>query len=131
LRLGGPRSVSIAPALGFGVRNLRPEVHHLSTPAYSLAGPLFQLGLWFPLGERLALRLAPEAQWLLVGEGLRERGVEGSGVGLGGEAALSVALSDGLELELSFREAHALLSGGGTSASDGERFATLRAVGTL
>jgi hypothetical protein len=131
LRLGGPGSLTITPALGFGVRNLRPEVHHLSTPAYSLSGPLVQLGVRLPLGERLALQLVPEAQWLLVGEGLRERGVEGSGVGLGGEATFGFELYSALMLELAYRQAHALLSGANASASDVERFFTLRAVGTL
>jgi hypothetical protein len=127
----GEGSASLTPALGVGIRNLRPEVHHLSTPAYSLAGPLLQLGLRLPLGDRVALQLVPEAQWLVVGEGLRERAVESSGIGLGGEASIALDVLDALELELSYREAHALLSGAGGSASDAERFMVLRMVGKL
>jgi hypothetical protein len=129
--VGGEGSVSIAPALGLGIRNLRPEVHHLSTPAYSLAGPLAQLALAIPFSATVALRLVPEAQWLFVGEGLRERDVADTGVSVGGEAALTVGVMDALSIELSYREAHALLSSPDGDAGDVERFVTLRAVGTL
>lgn len=128
--LDGEGSAAITPALGFGVRNLRPEVHHLSTPAYSLAGPLLRIGLYLPLGP-VALQLAPEAQFLLVGEGLRERAVDGSGFGLGGEASLAVDLGAVLALELAYRRTHALLTSSSAGAADVDQFMVLRAVGKL
>jgi hypothetical protein len=131
LRLGGARSLSITPALGLGVRNLRPEVHHLSTPAYSLAGPLAVIGIFVPLGDSVALRIAPEAQYVFVGEGLREREVESTGLSLGGEASIAIELLEPLALELAYREAHALLTSLDGTAGDVERFITLRAVGKL
>lgn len=127
----GEGSVSVAPALGLGIRNLRPEVHHLSTPAYSLLGPVVQLALGIPLGDTVTLRIAPEAQWLSVGSGLRERSVEDSGLSVGGELTLGVGVVTGLSLELSYREAHALLSSPDGQAGDVERFVTLRAAATL
>jgi hypothetical protein len=127
----GESSASIAPALGLGIRNLRPEVHHLSTPAYSLAGPLAQLELSIPMGDAVALRVMPEAQWLFVGEGLHERDVNDTGLSLGGELALTIEVLDALSVELSYREAHALLSSLDGSAGDIERFVTLRAVAEL
>jgi hypothetical protein len=129
--LAGDGSVSIAPAMGLGVRNLRPEVHHLSTPAYSLTGPLAQLGVNVPVGELIALRIMPEAQWLFVGAGLRERDVQDTGLSLGGEITLTVKVLNALSTELSYREAHALLSSLEGDASDVERFVTLRAVAEL
>jgi hypothetical protein len=127
----GEGSASVAPALGLGIRNLRPEVHHLATPAYSLAGPLLQLAVSVPIGDALALRLMPEAQWLFVGEGLRERDVNDTGLSLGGELALTVEVLDALSIELSYRQAHALLSSLDGDAGDVERFVTMRAVATL
>jgi hypothetical protein len=129
--LGGTGSVSISPALGLGVRNLRPEVHHLSTPAYSLAGPLAVLGVRLPLGDSVAARVAPEVQYLFVGQGLRERDVSSTALSLGAELSIALELWQPLALELAYREAHALLSSSDGRASDAERFITLRAVGTL
>lgn len=133
IRFGSdPTDASITPAVGVGIRNLRPEVHHLSTPAYSLAGPLLQIGIHVPLSEAVAIRVVPEAQLLFVGEGLRERGVEDSGLELGAEAVLAVQVLDPIALELAFREAHALLSSvEGGDAGDVERFVTIRGVGKL
>ena len=115
----------ISPAIGYGSRGLRPAVHHLLTPSYSLAGPIAQLAFHIGLGH-VELTLAPEAQLIVVGDELEEEGVDGSGFSIGGEAALSVALSRAVALGLTYREAHALLSAGSDSASDVERFVTTR-----
>jgi len=131
IRLGGDKSASITPALGLGVRNLRPEAHHLSTPAFSLAGPLLQLGVHLPITDVLSLQLVPEAQYLFVGEGLRERDVESNGLSLGGELAIAYEIIAPLALELAYRESHALLSAVDGDAGDVERFVTFRAAGTL
>jgi len=131
LIIGAVDAVSVAPGLGYGVRALHPEVHHLLTPSYSLTGPLARIALRIAFGESVALRLVPEAQWLMVGDALEALGVAGSGISIGGDAALELVLSRGLALELSYREAHAIMSSSlGDSASDVERFTTLRAVWT-
>ena len=54
-----------------------------------------------------------------------------TGLSLGGELALAVAVLHGLSIELSYREAHALLSSLDGDAGDVERFVTLRAAATL
>jgi hypothetical protein len=127
--LGSSGGFRIAPELGYGLRNLRPEVHHLLTPSYTLAGPLLRLGLRIPLGERLALRIAPELQWIVVGDALEEQGMKASGIGFGGELAFELALSRRLSIELVARYAHASLQGdAGESGVDGEQFVTGRLV---
>jgi hypothetical protein len=131
-RFGSRHGWSIAPAVGYGVRDLQPGVHQLLTPSYSLTGPLFRLTLRIPFGERLALRLGPEAQWLHVGKALRDLGVDSQGVSVGGDAAFELRVAQGIVIELTYREAHALLpSSQGSAAIDVERFATARLVGVL
>jgi hypothetical protein len=123
---GEADGLQVAPALGYGARNLRPEVHHLLTPSYSIAGPIARVALRLALGESVALQLAPEAQWVLVGDELEAEGVQATGVGVGGEASLTLAFSGTLAIELGYREAHALLSAAEGSATDVERFVTTR-----
>jgi hypothetical protein len=134
IRFGSSHSWYIAPALGYGVRSLRAEIHQLLTPSYSLGGPLGRVTLRVPFGDDVGLRIGPEVQWLSVGAALRELNVESSGIGLGGDAALEIAIAKRLSLEFTFREAHAILSSSerkGASASDAERFITARLVGEI
>jgi hypothetical protein len=112
--------VSITPAAGYGLRSLRPEVHHLQTPTYTLAGPLGRIGLRVALGTRIALRVAPELQWLLVSQELKELGMHSGGLGFGVEFALEVLLVRGLALEATARDAHASLP-----ATEGENSSEL------
>ncbi|MET0386418.1 MAG: hypothetical protein ABW321_10690 [Polyangiales bacterium] len=116
-------------ALGYVTNNLRAEVHHLGTPSYSLAGPLARLSGRIALGSAVSLWVAPEVQWVLVGDDLEERGVGATGWGLGGEVVLEVALATKLLLALAVRDTHIWL----TAAEPGEaldhgQFATLRMV---
>jgi hypothetical protein len=121
--------VRITPAAGYGARSLRPEVHHLLTPSYTLAGPLGRIALRVELGTRLAIRVAPELQWLIVGEELQELGMHGSGLGFGAEVALEVSLTRGLSLEATARDAHASLPGTPSqNSSEVGQFATMRVV---
>jgi hypothetical protein len=127
--LGESRGFRITPALGYGVRALHPEVHHLLTPSYSLTGPLARVTLRIPFGSSLALRLGPELQYLSVGDALEELGMESSGIAFGGDAALELALMAELATELTFRQAHAVMSSSlGDDSTDVERFVTLRLV---
>jgi hypothetical protein len=131
LALGGP-GFRVTPALGYATRGFRPEVHHLLTPSYSLAGPLARVAVRIPIASVVGLRLAPEAQYVLVGNGLEERGVASSGFALGGEVALEIAVSSALTLELCGRFTRTWLgTSEGPSATDTERFATARAVWRL
>ena len=117
-------TLSIAPAVGYGSRSLRPDVHHLLTPSYSLAGPIGRIAFGLAFGDSITLALAPELQWIVVGDELEAEGVDGSGLSVGGEALLELAFSDAVAAGLTFREAHALLSAGSGSAADVERFVT-------
>lgn len=128
IALGGP-SFTITPAVGYGTRGLRPAVHHLLTPSGSLAGPLARLGARLAITDAVALRVVPEAQYVLVGDAFQELGIARTGLGVGGEVALEVAVSAEVSLELSGRIAHAWMdTTSGTSAQDTERFATARLV---
>jgi hypothetical protein len=126
-RFGESRGFRVSPAVGYGARNLRPDVHHLLTPSYSLGGPLVRLTVRIPFGDTLALRLAPELHFVSVGEALEDLGVESSGLSFGGDAAIELVLTEHLATELTFREAHAMMpSTLGSDSTDVERFATLR-----
>jgi hypothetical protein len=117
----------IAPEVGFALRNLRPAVHHLLTPSYTLSGPLFRLSARIPLGDVVAFQLAPEVQYVLVGDAFQELGMQSTGLAFGGQASFEVALSHEYVIELVYREAHALVpSTMGDDATDIERFATAR-----
>jgi hypothetical protein len=134
-RLGDRESsMSIAVPVGAMVRSLQAEHRDLPLPSYSLFGPHLRVEARLPLGRYFTLRAGPEAQWILVmGERLKDEGTQGSGVGLGVEAAVSVNLMRHFGLELSYRQAHALASGkaGRADFEDIERFATLQLSGRL
>jgi hypothetical protein len=131
LRIGSARGFHVAPGLGAAARALHPEVHHLLTPSYTLAGPVARIAVRIPFGDSVALRLVPEAQWFGVGDALQELGVESSGFAIGGDASLTIALGAALALELSYRQSHAIMSStDGDGATDVERFTTARAVWT-
>ncbi|MDH5673118.1 MAG: hypothetical protein OEZ06_13265 [Myxococcales bacterium] len=115
-------------ALGYGVRNLRPESHDTLTPAFSVSGPLVRLGLNIPLaGRALRVQLRPEAQWLAsVGEGLEQRGVQSGGLGYGFEAGLAVGVLDPIDFHASYRMVWASYDTRiGASAEDSESFLML------
>jgi hypothetical protein len=125
----GGSGFRVTPALGYTVRGLRPEVHHLLTPSYSLAGPILKVGFRIPFTDSFALRAVPEAQYVIVGDELEELGVAGSGFGLGGELALEIQVSSTLALELSGKAMRAwLASPAGSDATDTGEFATARLV---
>jgi hypothetical protein len=131
LRLNDAGTWRLSLAVGYAVRSLHPEVHHLLTPFYSLSGPMARLTLRIPFGDSAALRLGPEGNLIVgVSNELQELGVEGSGTAFGGEAAIEVRVSDAIWTELAYRESHAQLGSSlGDGASDVERYVTLRVVG--
>ena len=125
----GSAGFRLALAAGVAVQNLRPEVHHLLTPAYSSMGPLGRLIVRIPFTQSFALRLAPEVAWMVPGYSLEELGLRDSGLLVGGEIAFELAVSDSLALELAARDALAWLpSSIGEDATDNGMFATTRVV---
>jgi hypothetical protein len=132
LRLGadrrGPR---LALPLGISARTFWTETHDASTFGYSLIGPHVRPELWCPFGPFM-LRVGPELQWIVaIDRALRRDGVSGQGVSLGAEASVALALHEAFGLELSYRQAHALIAGRGERADfdDTERYVTLRLAG--
>jgi hypothetical protein len=121
-------------AVGYAIRNFRPEAHDVVTPGYSLAGPHLRVELQFSPWEGLIrLRLGPEVQGILhVGQELVDRGMASRGLGLGGEAAFELALGSYWSLQMTYRETHAWLDSSQTQRfEDAARYITARVAGTL
>lgn len=134
LRFGDDdKGVRLGLSVGYGVRSLRPAVHHLLTPDFSIGGPTARLVLHIPIGDDVVLALAPEGQLLMqVSDEFQELGVQGSGIAFGGDASLQIHLDGAFHMELTYRESHASLGSSlGDSASDVERYATARLLGVL
>jgi hypothetical protein len=129
----GSGAARIAIPLGGILRNFWPEARDMLTPRYTLIGPAARIELWLQLGERLRLRVGPEAHWLaFIGPELKVDGVASQGVALGAEVHLTLQLSEHFALELNVRQSNALASStSGPSFSDVERFVTARVVGVL
>jgi hypothetical protein len=128
VQVGSSSSFQVAPAIGVATHNLRPEVHHLLTPSYSLVGPVLRLTFRIPIGP-IALRIAPEGAWLVTDDPLEEIGVKGGGPAVGAEVAFELPLSRKLGLELTARDVRAWLpSRDGAKATDTGFFATTRLV---
>jgi hypothetical protein len=134
LRLDAEGDWVLAASAGYALSDFRPEAHHLVTPAYRLAGPHLRLELQFPrLFDVIRLRFGPELHGIVdVGQDLIERGMAGQGVGLGGEAAIDVALGRHFMLHATYREMRSWLDSSQTqSFEDVSRFATVRVSGKL
>jgi hypothetical protein len=123
----------LTASLGYGMSDLRPEVH-LQTPGYVLGGPFLRAELQLPLGtDRIRLRLGPEAQWIVeVGRELTYAGFATSGVGFGGTATLEILLSERWSVDATYNELRAWLdSPQSQSLQDASRFVTARLTGAL
>jgi hypothetical protein len=133
VRLGDdPRSPALAFPLGVSFSAFSSGVPQYPIDDYRLAGPHVRVEVWLPLLSWAALRLGPEAQWLLLLDAsLRDRGACCQGVAVGGQGSLEAAIGSTLRLALSYRQSHAFVGGGDDRFRDLERFATLRIAGEL
>jgi hypothetical protein len=116
--------------LGWGFRGLRP-VSVTEWPPYTLGGPVLRPELRIAIGDRVALRLAPELFLVtsVTNELRRLAAAGGVGIALGGEAALDLSLARRLGLTLAYRESDVrLATNWGPKLRDRERFATVAAV---
>jgi hypothetical protein len=123
-------AVTLDLLLGWEVRGLRAVVK-LSTPGFTLHGPLLRAELAIPIARLFELRLAPELVYIAgVTQELRELGkFRGGGFGLGGELTLGVSATRWLGFELGYRESHISAPSFFSQAfSDRERFVTLRSI---
>jgi len=134
LRLDESGTWALGASAGYGLQNFRPEAHEIVTPAYSLAGPHLrmelQLGPWDGL---IRLRAGPEIQWIThVGQDLVDRGLASRGLGVGGEAAIEVALGQRWAIRASYREMRSWLDSSQVqSFEDVARFVSASLSGKL
>jgi hypothetical protein len=134
LRLDESGSWALAASAGYGLANFRPDAHEIVTPAYSLAGPHLRLELRLaPWDGPIRLRVGPEIQWIAhVGQDLVDRGMASRGLGVGGEAAIEVALGQRWAIGASYREMRSWLdSSQAQSFEDVARFVTASLSGKL
>ena len=81
---------AIAVPIGASLRALKAPHRDLPLPSYMLLGPHLRVEGRAELGERFALRLGPELQWLAwASDRLQDDGTESSGFAIGLEAAAS------------------------------------------
>jgi hypothetical protein len=132
LRLGDDADAPrVALPVGLSARTFWTETHDAATFGYSLIGPHLRPELVWPLGP-ITLRIGPEAQWIVaIDRALRRDGASGQGVSIGAEVSLALELHRAFSLEVSYRQAHALIAGQGEHADfdDTERYASLRLAG--
>ena len=132
LRLGSADdSATLGLFVGYGIRALS-SVIELTTPRFSLHGPVFRLEFELPLlGATVVLRLAPELH-VIVGQtpALRRLArTQSPGLAIGGEVGLRAYLGSAWAIGVSYRESHAGASSAWSTAfEDIERFAILSAI---
>jgi hypothetical protein len=134
VRLDGEGRWALAATAGYSVRSFRPEAHHLITPAYGLGGPHLRVELKLaPFGELIRLRVGPEVHWIVqVGDDLLARGIADRGLGLGGEAALELAVGGRWTVHVAYVEMRSWAdSSQSRSFVDVARFLTAGLAGTL
>lgn len=133
IRLGASsRAPALAFPVGFAFRWFFPEVHqYTSVRAYELGGPQLRAELIIGLGDRVRLRVGPEAQWIvLIDPELRRQGACCSGLALGGQGAIEASVGEVLRIAFAYRESHAWVPGT-ARFEDAERFLTARIGGAL
>lgn len=132
--LDASRTWSLCASAGYAISNFRPEAHHLQTPAYSVDGPHLRAALQLaPWQGVIRLRVGPEVQWIVhVGQDLEDRGIAARGLGIGGEAAIELALGRRWILGATYREMRVWLdSAQAERFEDVARFITARVSGKL
>lgn len=131
LRFDSEGRWALATSFGYGISDLRPEVH-LETPGYFLAGPFLRVELQVASGS-VRLRLGPEVQWVAqVGRELVDEGVASSGIGAGAGASVELQLGPHWFVDVSYRELRIWLdSAQESSFQDIARFATAGLSGAL
>jgi len=128
-RFGERGSPDLRVFLGYGFRTLSPVDALL--PGATTGGFVIRPDLRIPIaGEVLSLRLAPELILALTHDTTllgNVAGLDGLGIGFGGEVALDIRLSASFLLGVEYRESHVNVgSGWGVGFVDIERCATGR-----
>lgn len=144
-------AVEILPETGFGAADISLGVH--AWPQESLSfdvllayqtsvgltlelEPLFALPeraeLRLPLGERVDLRVGPEAQWIvIINPALADEGACCQGFAAGGQAAIEASVGPYFSAALAYRQSHAFAPAGAWRFKSVERFLTARIAGEL
>ncbi len=133
LRLGDSASdPAIALPIGFVVQFFEPIVHQHSLQRYTLGGPNARAELRLPLGERVDLRVGPEAQWIvIINPALADEGACCQGFAAGGQAAIEASVGPYFSAALAYRQSHAFAPAGAWRFKSVERFLTARIAGEL
>ncbi|MDD9934824.1 MAG: hypothetical protein OXT09_14540 [Myxococcales bacterium] len=133
LRLGDSASdPAIALPVGFVVQFFEPIVHQHSLQRYTLGGPNARAELRLPLGDRVDLRVGPEAQWIvIINPGLADEGACCQGFAAGGQAAIEASVGPYFSAALAYRQSHAFAPAGAWRFKSVERFLTARIAGEL
>lgn len=130
VRLGAAReSTALRISLGWTLRRFSSEAP-VTLPDFGLGGPRLAVGLLVPLWNgRIRLHAAPDLQLLVrASDSLRDEGLDGTSVALGGEAGVSIRLRDALRAQLTYRESHALLTSSLGDGRDVDRYVALQLV---
>ncbi len=130
IRLGrGREAVELLVGLGWTLRRFSSEAP-VTLPDFGLGGPRLELGLRVRLLDgKLIVFAAPDLQVLVAAsDSLRDAGLDGASVALGGGGGVSLRLSDALYARLAYRESHALLGSERGDGRDVDRYLALQLV---
>lgn len=130
VRLGRDRdSVELLVGLGWTLRRFSNEAP-VTLPDFGLSGPSLELGLRIRLLEgKLVFFAAPDLQVLVIAsDSLRDAGLDGASIALGGGGGVSLGLSDTVHARLAYRESHALLGSERGDGRDVDRYLALQLV---
>ena len=133
VRLGAAAN---APALafptGFAFAALTPSGHAFSVKSFVLGGPNVRAELRMALGELVALRVGPEAQWIMLTDStLRRAGACCGGFAVGAQAAIEARVGPVVRASIAYRQAHTFVPAGAWRFKDVERFLTARLAGEI
>lgn len=122
-------AVELTVGLGWTLRRFSSEAP-VTLPDFGLGGPRLELGVRIPLLDgRLVLHAAPDLQLLVrASDALRDAGLDGASVAIGGGASISYRLADALRARLTYRESHALLGSERGDGRDVDRYLALQLV---
>lgn len=133
VRLGtASNALALAFPFGFAFQSLSPSVHAFSVKSFSLGGPNLRAELRMALGELVALRVGPEAQWIvLIDSRLRRDGACCQGFAVGAQAAIEARVGPIVRASIAYRQAHAFVPAGAWRFKNVERFLTARLSGEI
>lgn len=121
--------VTMAIPLGVATTVFSAPDHYLPVAGFAYGGPMGRVEALLPLSDQLSVQAGAEVQWLVLQAGsLGDQGLD-PGWSWGYQAALTVAVSGGLDVALSYQERRASASGALGVFEGVERLLSARATG--